>query len=311
MERRWRFGFLLALCSPQSRQHCRTSQLIEPPSVTLALVTDLRFTGKTPDGVHVTLADSDGNEFTLRISDTLRASVNQQRLSSVPDESEEFLSVKDIQRRLRHGESAQDIARESGTSIEKIERFSSPIVQERSFIIDKAHAVIVRREPGQDPITLFDAVISRLAPRNISQEDLAWNAWRHPDGTWSLSLSYPNSDGHGDAIWEFDPTRRSVVAQDENARWMMGDAQGVSKIAERARSESGLIYTDEQAPAPIRITSAPEPIKNEPPRLVALREEPDESSARDGVVGRAKVPSWDEIMFGAGAVKKDDEDEFN
>ena len=274
-------------------------------------MTDLRFTGKTPDGVHVTLADSDGNEFTLRISDTLRASVNQQRLSSVPDESEEFLSVKDIQRRLRHGESAQDIARESGTSIEKIERFSSPIVQERSFIIDKAHAVIVRREPGQDPITLFDAVISRLAPRNISQEDLAWNAWRHPDGTWSLSLSYPNSDGHGDAIWEFDATRRSVVAQDENARWMMGDAQGVSKIAERARSESGLIYTDEQAPAPIRITSAPEPIRNEPPRLVALREEPDESSARDGVVGRAKVPSWDEIMFGAGAVKKDDEDEFN
>ncbi|MEY3336495.1 MAG: hypothetical protein RL771_467, partial [Actinomycetota bacterium] len=27
--------------------------------------------------------------------------------------------------------------------------------------------------------------------------------------------------------------------------------------------------------------------------------------------GRAKVPSWDEIMFGAGAAKKDEEDEFN
>ena len=47
---------------------------------------------------------------------------------------------------------------------------------------------------------------------------------------------------------------------------------------------------------------------------VFTREEPDESAARDGVVGRAKVPSWDEIMFGAGAAKKDDasdEDEFN
>jgi hypothetical protein len=268
-------------------------------------VTDLRFTGKTPDGVHVTLADSEGNEFTLRISDSLRASVNQQRLSSVPDEDEHVLSVKDIQRRLRLGESAQDIARDSGTSIEKIERFAGPILQERSFVIDQAHQVIVRRNPGEEPETLFEVVTSRLAPRDIAQEDLTWNAWRHHDGTWSLSLSYPNSDGHGDAMWEYDPTRRSVTSQDENARWMMGDAPGITKIAERPRTESGLIYTDEPAPAPIR---------TEPPRLVALREEPDESAARDGVTGRAKVPSWDEIMFGAGASKKDDlndEDEFN
>ena len=195
-------------------------------------MTDLRFTGKTPDGVHITLADNDGNEFTLRISDSLRASVNQQRLSSVPDESEQILSVKDIQRRLRLGESAQDIARDSGTSIEKIERFAGPILQERSFIIDQAHAIIVRRNPGEEPESLFEVVLGRLAPRDISEEDLAWNAWRHHDGTWSLSLSYPNSDGHGDAIWEFDPTRRSITSQDENARWMMGDAPGIAKIAE-------------------------------------------------------------------------------
>ena len=175
-------------------------------------------------------------------------------------------------------------------------------MQERSFIIDKAHAVIIRRNPGEEPESLFEVVISRLAPRGITEEDLAWNAWRHHDGIWSLSLSYPNRDGHGDAIWEFDPTRRSITAQDENARWMMGDAPGLSKLTEHTRPESGLIYQDEPTP---------EPIRSEPPRLVALREEPDESAARDGVVGRAKVPSWDEIMFGAGAAKKDDEDEFN
>ena len=88
----------------------------------------------------------------------------------------------------------------------------------------------------------------------------------------------------------------------------MGEAPGIAKIAEHSRPETGLIYSDEPAPAPIRITSAPEPLRAEPPRLVSLREEPDESAERDGVVGRAKVPSWDEIMFGA---KKDEEDEFN
>jgi hypothetical protein len=36
----------------------------------------------------------------------------------------------------------------------------------------------------------------------------------------------------------------------------------------------------------------------EVPRLAVIREAPDNDAARDGVVARAKVPSWDEIMFG-------------
>jgi hypothetical protein len=42
----------------------------------------------------------------------------------------------------------------------------------------------------------------------------------------------------------------------------------------------------------------------ETPRLVAIRSDTDAESAKDGVQGRAKVPSWDEIMFG----QKKDED---
>jgi hypothetical protein len=40
-----------------------------------------------------------------------------------------------------------------------------------------------------------------------------------------------------------------------------------------------------------------EPIR-EVPRLAVIREEPDDEAARDGITARAKVPSWDEIMFG-------------
>jgi hypothetical protein len=29
-----------------------------------------------------------------------------------------------------------------------------------------------------------------------------------------------------------------------------------------------------------------------------IREEPDDEATRDGITARAKVPSWDEIMFG-------------
>ena len=40
-----------------------------------------------------------------------------------------------------------------------------------------------------------------------------------------------------------------------------------------------------------------EPIR-EVPRLAVIREEPDDEASRDGITARAKVPSWDEIMFG-------------
>jgi hypothetical protein len=36
----------------------------------------------------------------------------------------------------------------------------------------------------------------------------------------------------------------------------------------------------------------------ETPRLVAIRETPREEDRAEGISGRAKVPSWDEIMFG-------------
>ncbi len=59
-------------------------------------MSELRLTGKTPDGVHLALTDQNGAEFSLRISDTLRATVNQPRLTSVPvGEENEAMSVKD------------------------------------------------------------------------------------------------------------------------------------------------------------------------------------------------------------------------
>jgi hypothetical protein len=76
---------------------------------------------------------------------------------------------------------------------------------------------------------------------------------------------------------------------DENARWMMGDEPPA-----RQMSAPGLVYSDANHPS-LREEVTPMP---EVPRLAVIRELPDDEAARDGVVARAKVPSWDEIMFG-------------
>jgi hypothetical protein len=101
-------------------------------------VTELRLNGKTDDGLHLSLHDNDGNEFTVRVSDTLRATVNQQRLMAVPTNNEPTVSIKEIQRLLRAGQTAEQIARDNNTSFEKVERFAGPIISERIYIIDQA-----------------------------------------------------------------------------------------------------------------------------------------------------------------------------
>jgi hypothetical protein len=253
-------------------------------------VTELRLNGKSDDGTHLSLIDNDGNEFSVRISDTLRATVNQPRLLAVPEQESSTISIKEIQRRLRAGELAEELSRENNISIEKIERFSGPILQERIYIIDQAQQVSVRKEGSREPVNLLGVVVSRLAPRNIDLSELSWNTWRHEDGTWTVELHYPNSSGIGIAQWNFDTTRRTLSSMDENARWMMGDEPPARPMA-----TPGLIYSESNHPSLREETPAPAP---EVPRLAVIREVPDDEAARDGVVARAKVPSWDEIMFG-------------
>jgi hypothetical protein len=83
-------------------------------------MSELRLTGKNPEGTHLTLTNPIGEEFTIRISDTLRATVNQPRLAAVAASDDvETMSVKEIQRRLRSGETMDAIARDGHISVEK------------------------------------------------------------------------------------------------------------------------------------------------------------------------------------------------
>ena len=291
-------------------------------------MSELRLTGKTPDGVHIALTDNAGGEYTLRISDILRATVNQPRLTSVPVSDENaVMSVKDIQRRLRAGETMDAIAREGNISVDKVERFAGPILQERLFIIDQVHSLTPRRdgkENSRDSITVLDVVTSKLAPRGVDVDSLDWNTWRLDDGTWTIELHYPNRDGLGSAQFSYDTHRRTITPLDDNAAWMLGEEAPVRRI------ETGLIYSEPTHPSrmtekieardPIRIDSAPirsiasslddlpdnDPtdedfeaeLSRETPRLVSIRETPAPGDKQDGITARAKVPSWDEIMFG-------------
>ena len=273
----------------------------------LGRMSELRLTGKTPDGLHLALTNTDGDEFTLRISDTLRATVNQPRLTAVnsEDQSEE-MSVKEIQRRLRNGESMESIAREGNISVDKVKRFAGPILQERLFIINMVHEISLRKESAREESEFLQVIEAKLSARGVDIDELAWQTWRASDGTWTIELIFPNRDGSGKAQWSFDQSKRTLAPLDDNGRWLLGED------APARRVEPGIIHSEASHPSRIvesdtsTIEVPTEPMR-ETPRLVAIRETPGVADSEDGIVARAKVPSWDEIMFGRAAAPSDGE----
>jgi hypothetical protein len=289
---------------------------------------DLRVVGRTEDGTQIELADGDGQTFFVRISDNLKALVNQPRLVSVtPYEDRATYSVKEIQSRLRSGESAAAISTTTDWSLEKIEKFSGPIMQERAYVIGLALQTQLRRDSSAP--TLATATIAQLQPRGVDMSEVDWNTHRNDDATWTIVLQYPTSDGRGsaEANWIFDSDNRTLVADDDGARWISGDEKPL-----RPNTPShGMVFGGEQsAPAP-RLTAYSESVtvienvslsvvpdhevsedKNEDKDKdkdedQEIQETPTESipsdAKKDGVTKRIRIPSWDDIMFGT---KKDD-----
>jgi hypothetical protein len=224
-------------------------------------------------------------------------------------DAETTVSVKEIQRRLRAGDAPEVIAREGNTTVDKVARFSGPILQEREYILSQARTAGLRKDATRLDISFLDAVIGKLVPRGVDADDLSWNTWRLPDATWHIELHYPNRDGNGIATWNFDTSRRTINPTDDNGAWLIGE-EAPARVIEPAIIHAEPTHPSRlETPARVDLPGANslfspvvvEEEKPETPRLVAIRDTPTAADAEDGVTARAKIPSWDEIMFGAKA----------
>jgi hypothetical protein len=169
-------------------------------------------------------------------------------------------------------------------------------LQERAFIIAQALATQIKREPHAP--YLETAVSAKLAPRGVDMATVEWNTHRKPDGNWQVTLYYPLRDGYsddqsntplGEATWLFNLGRRSLLADDDGARWIGGEEK-----QQRPETTVGMVYTE--APRLVSIKEEIEPYK--PTSISVVEDLPDEEAKKDGVTKRIKIPSWDDIMFG-------------
>src|SRR5580693_5940200 len=183
---------------------------------------ELRFVAVSEDGSYAVLAvPGRSGRFILSIDERLRAVAMGQtsRLAQYEIEVESPLRPKEIQARIRAGETAEEIADAAGIPVERVRWFEGPVLAERAYIADQAQVGSVRRagdSSGPGP-RLGDIVTARLTASGTEPADGEWDARKRGDGNWQVSLTFPSGGRLHVAEWVFDPRRRHVMPDDDNA----------------------------------------------------------------------------------------------
>ncbi len=200
---------------------------------------------------------------------------------------------------------------------------------ERAYVADQAKAVEISRSRGGS--TLEQSVCARL---DVDPSVVTWDAYRTSDGRWVVTAAL----GTGVVgSWTFEAVGRTVHPQDESARALMGGGPSVvdEPVSHDTRATVGTPQPagsgvdtelpeeseprDNQVrPRLVSVTSDPvrssTPVPSEPAEQTALAGDsgeqetlvdpselnaPQRTKRAKGKKGRASVPSWDEILFGA------------
>ena len=181
----------------------------------------LRLVALSDDGQHLILtadgADADGGErFELLIDDRVRAAArgDARRLTQIDVDLGTELPPRVIQARIRAGETPEQVAAASGTRVERIMRFASPVLQERARVAEQARDARVRLSEGPPAVPLSAFVAERLRLIDTAADAVSWDAHRDQDGSWLVTGSWQAGAKSGTTRWTFDLPSRTVAPAD-------------------------------------------------------------------------------------------------
>lgn len=189
---------------------------------------DLRLVGVHDDGEHLVLTGAGGERFRLRIDEPLRAAVRRDRarLGQLQIEIDGALRPRDIQARIRAGESAEDVAATSGLPIEHVRRYEGPVLAEREHVADRARRVPARQVAHRPPFG--DLVAERLTGRGVDAGAAVWDAWRGQGSSWTVQVAFRAGTKDRIAQWAYDVAASHLEPLDDEARWLSAPAAGDS-----------------------------------------------------------------------------------
>lgn len=207
---------------------------------------ELRVVALSEDARYVVLApvlEGRRERYRVAVDDRLRAALRGElgRLERKirPDSA---LTPREIQARVRAGETAETIAAAAGVAVEWVLRFETPVLAERAQVARQARQASLSVSGGEwTGVPLEEIVAARLEADGSRPDRADWDAWRREDGRWVVQLRVGNFTAH----WLWDPALARLVVHDEEARSLLHpDGPGA---------------TAAPAPQPRRLTLAAQP----------------------------------------------------
>lgn len=215
---------------------------------------DLTPVGLSKDGTRLVLLSDAGEEFAVVVDHRFRAALrgdpaSTARFGQLEMKMESALRPRDIQARIRAGETAEEVAAAAQTTVEAIMGFATPVLAERAHVAATALKASIRRRASDSSAarTLEQSSRTALSGLGVRADDVEWDAWRREDGRWTVVAEYAEGKR---AEFTYDQPGRYVVADNDHARLLTGEAApqpGPSAGAAPARRLTS-VPTDDELP---------------------------------------------------------------
>jgi hypothetical protein len=249
-------------------------------------VRELRAVRVSDDGKHILLTETTGTQsadaapeaaFHVPADDRLRAMLRP-RPTITENRPESALTPREIQARLRAGDTAEEVAEAAGIPVARVARYEAPIAAERVRIVDEVRRATAPGPHRVSPGRQLGAVVDdRLADDGLDPVLAQWLARRRPDGTWLVTVDL--ADHH--AEWTWDSSARRVRAHDAGAQRLLSPS--------RSSAES-LIAVAQATGVTAEPAAAPPPAPEEPPAPLAPARAVGESIVSDTAPSRPLSP---------------------
>lgn len=163
------------------------------------------------------LVSSDGERFSLVVDDELLRTIKSKKISDAPGLE---LTPRQIQDAIRSGATISELAESSGSSLDFIERFAHPVLEELKHIVSIALAVRIEL-----PADRFNEVAKRPFGEIIEEKLVAsgassirWSAKRGENSIWQVTVTFNLGSSDGVAAWSFDPKNYSLSPESPTAQ---------------------------------------------------------------------------------------------
>jgi hypothetical protein len=243
----------------------------------------LRVVGLGEDGTTVILEDPiRGERFQLPADERLRAAARGDvtRLGQIEIELESQMRPREIQARIRAGESVEQVTAASGLPADKVDRFAYPVLLERSRTADLAQRAHPVREDGPDVQTLGEVVAHAFGLRGQEYSEASWDSWKGEDGKWVVQLRWTAGRSDNHAHWSFHPGAHggTVTPLDDHAHDLLDpnpqrSLRTVRPVTELARQALAMEAPARPEPV-VPVQPQPEPVYVQPEPPVYVPPEP-------------------------------------